>query len=191
MDYILSLSYGKDSLACLHAIEILNYPLNRIVHAEIWATDTIPAELPEMISFKQKADEIIKQRYGITVEHIRSPKTYYDIFYTKGGSRSKNPGLIYSFPKTMGAWCVSKLKQDVLSKINQEGIVYLGLAVDEPQRIKRLTSNMMAPLADANMTEADCMQWCKENNLLSPIYQYSDRGGVGSVTNSLLIAYVI
>lgn len=91
----------------------------------------------------------------------------------------------------MGAWCVSKLKQDVLSKINQEGIVYLGLAVDEPQRIKRLTSNMMAPLADANMTEADCMQWCKENNLLSPIYQYSDRGGVGSVTNSLLIAYVI
>lgn len=91
----------------------------------------------------------------------------------------------------MGAWCVSKLKQDVLSKINQEGIVYLGLAVDEPQRIKRLTSNMMAPLADANMTEADCMQWCKENNLLSTIYQYSDRGGVGSVTNSLLIAYVI
>lgn len=91
MDYILSLSYGKDSLACLHAIEILNYPLNRIVHAEIWATDTIPAELPEMISFKQKADEIIKQRYGITVEHIRSPKTYYDIFILRADQDQKIP----------------------------------------------------------------------------------------------------
>ncbi len=25
--------------------------------------------------------------------------------------------------------------------------------------------------------EADCFQWCKENNLLSPIYQTSTRGG--------------
>lgn len=68
--HILSLSYGKDSLACLGAIEKLGWQLDRIVHAEIWATDTIPADLPPMIEFKKKADEIIKQRYGIEVEHI-------------------------------------------------------------------------------------------------------------------------
>ena len=34
-EYILSLSYGKDSLACLGAIEQLSWPLNRIVHAEV------------------------------------------------------------------------------------------------------------------------------------------------------------
>lgn len=44
--HILSLSYGKDSLACLGAIEKLGWPLDRIVHAEVWATDTIPADLP-------------------------------------------------------------------------------------------------------------------------------------------------
>lgn len=68
--YILSLSYGKDSLACLEAIRLLGLPLDRIVHAELWATDTIPADLPPMVDFKQKADNIIKERYGITVEHI-------------------------------------------------------------------------------------------------------------------------
>ena len=45
-EHILSLSYGKDSIACLFAIEKLGWPLDRIVHAEVWATDTIPADLP-------------------------------------------------------------------------------------------------------------------------------------------------
>ena len=73
--YVLSLSYGKDSLACLGAIEQLGLPLDRIVHAEIWATDTISADLPPMVEFKKKADEIIKERYGIEVEHICALKT--------------------------------------------------------------------------------------------------------------------
>ena len=37
-EHILSLSYGKDSLACLGAIEELGWPLDRIVHAEVMAT---------------------------------------------------------------------------------------------------------------------------------------------------------
>lgn len=68
--YVLSLSYGKDSLACLEAIKILGYPLDRIIHAEVWATDTIQADLPPMVEFKEYADKIILDRYGIKVEHI-------------------------------------------------------------------------------------------------------------------------
>ena len=68
--YVLSLSYGKDSLACLGAIEKMGLPLHRIVHAEVWATDDIPADLPPMVDFKKKADKIIKDRWGIEVEHI-------------------------------------------------------------------------------------------------------------------------
>lgn len=41
-EYILSLSYGKDGLACLGAIRHLGWPLDRIVTADVWATDTIP-----------------------------------------------------------------------------------------------------------------------------------------------------
>ena len=50
-------------------------PLDRIVHVEIMATDTIPADLPPMMEFKTKADEIIKERYGIEVEHLHNKKT--------------------------------------------------------------------------------------------------------------------
>ena len=81
MDYVLSLSYGKDSLACLGAIEELGWPLDRIVHAEVWATDTIPADLPPMVEFKAKADRIIKERWGLEVQHIRTKQTAESVFY--------------------------------------------------------------------------------------------------------------
>lgn len=73
-EYVLSLSYGKDSLACLGAIEQLGWPLDRIVHAEVWATDDIPADLPPMVEFKEKADKWIKEHFGIEVEHIFATK---------------------------------------------------------------------------------------------------------------------
>lgn len=64
-EYILSLSYGKDSIACLFAIEQLGWPLDRIVHAEVWATDTIPADPPPMVEFKAKADQMQREDEGI------------------------------------------------------------------------------------------------------------------------------
>lgn len=35
MTHILSLSYGKDSLACLEACKLLGYPIDRVIHAEV------------------------------------------------------------------------------------------------------------------------------------------------------------
>lgn len=72
--YVAMISYGKDSLAMLEAIKQLGYPLDRIIHTEIWATDTISADLPPMMNFKGVADEIIEKRYGLEVEHICAMK---------------------------------------------------------------------------------------------------------------------
>ena len=74
MVHTLSLSYGKDSIACLEACKLLGYPIDRVIHAEVWATDTLPAELPPMVEFKAKADRIIKERYGLTVEHFTAER---------------------------------------------------------------------------------------------------------------------
>ena len=57
-EHILSLSYGKDSMACFGACELLGWPIDRVVTAEVWATDTIPADLPPMVEFKAKADKL-------------------------------------------------------------------------------------------------------------------------------------
>ncbi len=176
-EHILSLSYGKDSLACLGAIEQLGWPLDRIVHAEVWATDMIPADLPPMVEFKARADRIIRERWGIEVEHIRAKRTYEERFYTvKTKSR---PGMIYGWPFSVaGAWCNSDVKMSPLKAIKKGGnIVYIGIADDEPNRFHNLTDTKKSPLVEAGWTEADCRQWCEENDLLSPIYTTATRGG--------------
>lgn len=128
--YILSLSYGKDSLACLEAIKLLGLPLDRIVHAEVWATDTIPADLPPMVDFKAKADKIILDRYGIKVEHIyatreverereRERVTYERVFYRRLYSKKHGREQIYGFPCTKGAWCNSRLKMAAIRQIDK------------------------------------------------------------------------
>ena len=180
MEHILSLSYGKDSLACLGAIEKLGLPLDRIVHVEVWATDTIHADFPEMVEFKEKADKIIKERYGIDVEHIRANKTYEECFYSiktgKNKKTNKNRiGQNYGFPYRMGQWCNDRLKVGLLKKI--KGIHYVGIACDEPNRFHNLTETKISPLVEAGWTEEMCREWCEENDLLSPIYTTATRGG--------------
>lgn len=178
MEHILSLSYGKDSIACLGAIQELGWQLDRIIHAEIWATDSIHADLPPMIEFKEKADKIIKERYGITVEHVSSGVTYEECFYrTVKNPRKPRTNLINGFPIIRGAWCNSKLKVAALNKINKNSIQYIGIAYDEPQRFKVLRDKKISPLVEAEWTEKMCYDWCKENDLLSPIYQNTTRGG--------------
>ena len=178
-EHILSLSYGKDSLACLGAIEALGWPLDRIVHAEVWATDTIPADLPPMVEFKAKADKWIRERYGIEVEHIKT-KPYQHYFYQQRTSdRKDHPNSIWGFPFQQGAWCNSRCKVRPLNSATKDGIVYVGIAADETERIARHIGkpNTKLPLVEAGWTEAMCRKWCEENGMLSPIYTDSARGG--------------
>lgn len=178
-EHILSLSYGKDSMACLGAIEQLGWPLDRIVHAEVWATDAIQADLPPMVEFKAKADKIIKERWGIEVEHVRGKHTYEQRFYHKRGERTKySPGGNLGWPRTKGAWCNSQVKMPPLKAIEKGGnIIYIGIAADEPNRFRNLSDKKRSPLVELGWTEADCRKWCEDNDLLSPIYTTATRGG--------------
>ncbi len=189
MEHVLSLSYGKDSLACLGAIEQLGWPLDRIVHAEVWATDTIPADLPPMVEFKIRADAIIKERWGIEVEHVCATKdgkrrTYEDRFYAPYIHTSKSAMIkhgtngIYGFPSRGKLWCNSRLKGAALDKAKPRGCVsYCGIAADEPNRFHSLNEARKSPLVEAGWTEAMCREWCEANDLLSPIYTTATRGG--------------
>jgi len=178
MEYIASISYGKDSLAMLEVIHRNSLPLDRIVTVEVMATATIPADLPPMMEFKAKADEIIYKKYGIRVEHISAPKSYEDYFYYKcNGKKSKNAGKIYGFPLQKGNWCNSRLKVDVLDKIQKGAVTYIGIAADEPSRFHTLSETKRSPLVEYDWTESMCREWCKANDLLSPLYTTALRGG--------------
>jgi len=97
LECVASISYGKDSLAMLEVIHQNKLPLTRIIHAEIWATKDIPADLPPMVDFKNKADKIIRDRYGIEVERVSSDYTFEEIYH-RIRKRGKYPGKMYGFP---------------------------------------------------------------------------------------------
>lgn len=186
---VASLSYGKDSLRMIDTIMEHGYPLDKVLHTEIWATDTISADLPPMVEFKQKADEILKARYGITVERVRAKRTFEEQFYVVKGARAKpkNQGKIYGFPRILGSWCVGMQKTKPMEQA-KKGCTgeYIGYAIDEknPTRQEKVAEYLanghpirIFPLVDRNITEQECYDWCKNNDLLSPIYTDSARGG--------------
>ncbi len=179
MQYIASISYGKDSLAMLEVIKQHDMPLDRIVHVEIMATDTIHADLPPMVAFKAKADKIIKERYGVEVEHLYNKETYEQHFYRVRTSKGKRSGTIYGFPMRSGAWCNSDLKVRELRRLerNKNITQYIGIAADEPNRFHNQTDRKRLPLAEHNVTEVEARKICEEIDLLSPIYTQSARGG--------------
>lgn len=188
-EHILSLSYGKDSLACLGAIKHLGWPLDRIVTADLWATPTIPADPPLMVEFKSHADEIIWQEYGIRVEHYTTKHaegitgervSYEECFYRKM-TAGKSVGRIKGFPMQKGSWC-AKLKLNAISQMEKATkgcVLYLGIAADEPKRIARHINRpkIRLPLVELGWEEDLCGLWCKHSGLLSPIYETSARGG--------------
>ena len=129
-------------MACLGAIEELGWPLDRIVHAKVWATDTIPADLPPMVEFKSKADKIVKERWGIEVEHVRAKRCYQDLFYMICEGDGERGGKIYRWPYQRGPWCNSRLKQHVLGRLLRDAVQYIGIATDEPNRFHLFSNSM-------------------------------------------------
>ena len=179
MEYIASLSYGKDSIVIPELCMKYGLPLNRIVTVDIMATPTLHSELPPMVEFKKKADAIIKERYGFDVEHITADKSYEEYFYTKC-KKGKNKGNIYGFPMVTRAWCNSRLKLKPLSVFakNKDVTQYLGICADEPNRVERLDgTNQIALPAQLGYTEDMCYDLAKSLDLLSPIYESASRGG--------------
>jgi hypothetical protein len=219
------ISHGKDSIAMLRAIKMLGLPLHRIVTTDVWATQDIPAVLPEMWEWKTEADKIIKELYGIEVEHICAMQNggclrlgYQDLFYS-GYESGQFVGNIHGFPNTKGAWC-QKLKYEkvdirryILQTIRQYGshirmgeqelpilcrgaedtfsdspmregrkiniVQYLGIAADEPLRIKKHIGkpNIVLPLVEIGWDEDLCGLISGYQNLLSPTYETSMRDG--------------
>ena len=165
----------------LEIIKQHDMPLDRIVHVEIMATDTIPADLPPMMEFKAKADRIIKERYGLTVEHLHAPTSYEKCFYTvvSAKAKPKYAGGIRGFPGVViGNWCNRDLKLSCFGKLNKPDITqYIGIAADEPNRFHNLADRKRSPLVEYGVIESEARQIAESLDLLSPIYTQSARGG--------------
>ena len=181
--YIASCSGGKDSIATIILAREHNEPLDIIIFSEVMFNQDISGELPEHIDFiKNKAFPIF-EKWGYKTKILRSEKTYIDLFMREPirGKRA-GMGLKVGFPMAGRCQINRDLKikpiKRFLKKLNTDYIQYIGIAADEPKRLKRLKEpNKISLLAKYGYTEQAAYNLCKQYGLLSPIYTFTRRGG--------------
>lgn len=187
MKYITSWSGGKDSTASIILEHIHGLPPSDIVFSEVMFDRErgISGELPEHIEFiKNKAIPIFES-WGHKVEILHASKDYLDLFYHVVTRTLKKDrfGKFVGFP--IGRMC--SISRDLklvpirkyLSYCSVDPVTqYVGIAADEPERLERLKgTDKVSLLAEYGYTEKMAFDLCRDYGLLSPIYEFSSRGG--------------
>ena len=146
--------------------------------------ENISGELPEHIEFIHKTKKVFEE-WGYTVLILHSDCTYMDCFNTviKKSRVPDRIGKKYGFPLAgrcaINSRCKIKPIKNFYKKLSEDYICYVGLAVDEKQRINRMKTkkNNISLLEKYGYTEKMAYQLCKKYDLLSPVYSYTKRGG--------------
>lgn len=157
-----------------------NLPLDEVVYCEVMFDENISGEYPLHADFiHNKAIPILESVYSLKVRVLRDSRTYKGMC-TSLRVKGKYVGTPVGFPTRLGPWC-KKLKLKPVADYHKEQIEpvheYVGIAVDEPERLARLTPDKSAPLADYGITEEKALEICRQRHLLSPIYDTFARNG--------------
>lgn len=187
MLYFHSWSGGKDSTASVILDHIHGLPHSKIIFSEVMFDKKrgISGELAEHIDFvKNRAIPQFKE-WGYETEIVHSDKDYLDLFYhVRFKSKVEERNGKYA-GWLVGGKCeanrdlkIRPIKQFYKQYAGQEYTEYVGIAIDEPERLERLRgTNKVSLLERYNFTEQQAFDLCKEYDLLSPIYSFTKRGG--------------
>lgn len=145
MEYIASMSGGKDSVATVILAHEHNEPLDQIIFSEVMFDENISGELPEHIKFIKEKCIPLFTSWGYKTEILHASTTYMDCF-NHIITRSKVPeriGKKQGFPLvrkcSINSRCKIKPIEDFLKEKDPEHITqYIGIAIDEPKRLERL-----------------------------------------------------
>ena len=154
---LVALSGGKDSTAMLLRLLEEKRPVDLILFCDTGL------EFPQMYEHLARLEAYIGR--PITRLKAEHDFEYYFLHYTP---KRKNPvlaqysGMSWAGPRNR--WCTGILKTRVVDVYLKElrksytVIEYVGIAADEPKRLKDKTY----PLAEWGMTEKDCLNYCYE-----------------------------
>lgn len=175
--YIASVSFGKDSLAMLLMLIEKQYPLN-----EVMFYDT-GMEFSAIYQLEKQLQPILQQH---NIHYIRlTPENpfLYDMLQRPVNSKEKGQHLGYGWCGGLCRWGTSNKTKALDNYAKQKNaMVYVGIAVDEPERVERINKCEFktAPLAEWNITEKQALQYCYdhgyhwlENNI--ELYSILDR----------------
>lgn len=156
--YIADVSWGKDSLAML--LYILDhpetYPLSEVVFYNTGM------EFEAIYKIRDKMLPILRER-GIKYTELHPENPFiYDMLKRPVESKQKGKHNGYGWCGGVCRWGTTKKTQTLDAYAKCAKVHYIGIAADETKRIERLSEPKYAPLYTANMTEADCLDYCRQ-----------------------------
>lgn len=162
---LISVSGGKDSTAML-----LRMIEKKIRIDRIFFVDT-GLELPETYDFIIKLNNYCIEKINKKITILKDYKDW-DYYFYKIHLKGNNKGKIRGFPYIINpCWYQRDCKNRLLSKhTGKHDISFIGFAKGEEKRISKVNKNMNYPLIEWGMTESDCMNYCRERNMLNPLY---------------------
>jgi 3'-phosphoadenosine 5'-phosphosulfate sulfotransferase (PAPS reductase)/FAD synthetase len=182
LNSILCWSGGKDSTASIILAHENGIHIDKIIMSEVMFShkDNISGEDTEHIEWVRNVAIPKITEWGYDVEILRDKKDYLSLFnavITRSKEPSRN-GKLVGFP--IGGRCfmnsrgkMRPIHQFKKANCNKNTIEYVGIAIDEPERLDNMRSrnvNAISLLEKYNYTEKMANDLCAENNLLSPIY---------------------
>lgn len=187
MKHIVSWSGGKDSTATIILAHEHGLPIDLIVISLMWfdKKKKIYAEYPEHTKWIFEYAIPLFESWGYPVKVITSEKDYKYWFYhvvTKSTNHPERNGKYSGF--VLGGMCRMNGEKTIpikkyLDSLEYEYEEYVGIAIDEPDRLRRLNgkAGKSSLLERYGYTEIMARAKCEEYGLLSPSYKIFKRGG--------------
>ena len=153
--YVASLSGGKDSTAMVLRLVEEKYPLDMVLFCDTGL------EFPEMYRHLEKLETFLP----VPLVRLRAEKSF-EHYFLEYMPKRRNPALAgvkgFSWAGPRNRWCTGMMKINVINRYlkelqeKYEVIQYIGIAADEPKRIRE----HRYPLVEWGMTEKDCLEYC-------------------------------
>lgn len=184
--HIVSWSGGKDSTASIILAHENGDPIDLIVMCVVYFDKKrgIYGENPDQMAWVLGYAKPLFENWGYKVVLVPTRYDYVHFFYH----------IITSSPKPerngkfagwlLGGMCrmteqKTRAIHNYLKTLATDRIEYVGIAVDEPDRLQRLKEKKgkISLLEKYNYTEQHAKDLCEKYGLLSPIYGVAKRGG--------------
>lgn len=155
MRYVASVSFGKDSLAMLLYILEIGLPLDEVVFYNTGM------EFEAIYVIRDRIILVLAER-GIKFTELHPKRPFiYDMLERPVFSVQKGEHLGYGWCGGLCRWGTTE-KIAAIDQYTKGCHVYVGIAADEIHRCERLPEWKSSPIAEAGMTEADCLEYCYE-----------------------------
>ena len=160
--FVVSCSGGKDSSCMILMMIERGMPIDIVLNCDTGM------EFPQMYEHLDKLESEIKSRIGIGITRLRADHSFEYYFLEAPVKRRRDTEFSAKFGKNHTGygwagpkmrWCTTRLKTDIINRYltelrkNNDVIQYVGIAADEPKRIRDLNY----PLVDWGVTEADAL----------------------------------